>query len=81
LIAGMAIVCAGAVKWKRYAELRERIAKYSREEKLLRDEYQQRSRLRETCGLARRTTEAYLEVANERRREIESCEQALKRIW
>ena len=62
------------MKWKRCATLRERIATYSRDEKLLLDEYHLISRIRNPCGNARRMAAAYLSVAAERRREIERCE-------
>ncbi len=81
LVLGIAVVCAGAVKWKRCATLRERIATYSRDEKLLLDEYHLISRIRNPCGNARRMAAAYLSVAAERRREIERCEREIARIW
>jgi hypothetical protein len=81
LVVGLAIVCTGAVKWKRYSELRERIAKYSREEGLLRAEFHRVSQLRSPCGNQRRIAAAHLAVAEERRRQIESCERDLRRIW
>jgi hypothetical protein len=81
LVAGLAVVYAGAAKWKRYAELRERIANDSREERLLLAEYRRASRLRDPCGNQRRMAAAYLSVAAERRREIEGCEREMTRIW
>jgi hypothetical protein len=41
LIAGLAVLCAGAMKWRRYAELQKQIATYAREEKLLMAEYEE----------------------------------------
>jgi hypothetical protein len=81
LVAGVAVVWAGAAKWKRYAELRERIANYSRDERLLLSEYQKASRLRNPCGNQRRMAAAYLSVAAQRRREIERCEREIRGIW
>jgi hypothetical protein len=81
LVVGLALVCAGAVKWRRYAELRQQIARCSREEKRLRAEYDQASRVGAYCGNQRRMAEAYLAVAEDRRREIEACERDLRRIW
>jgi len=81
LVAGLAAVCAGTAKWKRYAELRERIANYSREERLFLAEYHSASRVRNPCGNQRRVAAAYLAVAAERRREIECCEREISGIW
>jgi hypothetical protein len=81
LVAALALVCAGAVKWKRYIELRERIANCSRQEKLLLAEYQQAVRPRYHCGNERLMAEAYLRVALERRSEIERCRREIMRIW
>ena len=81
LIAGLSVLCASASKWRQYAELRKRIAGYSREEKLLLAEYQQSSRLIKPCGNERRRAAAFLSLAAERRHEIESCEREIRRIW
>jgi hypothetical protein len=81
LVAGLSVVCAGHAKWKRYVELRERIANCSREERLLLAEYDQASRLRDPCGNQRRMTAALLAAAAERRHEIERCERDIRRIW
>ena len=80
-VASLAVLCAGAVKWRRYALLRDRIAKYSKEENRLRAEYQLWTGLSPTCGNPRRQVEAYLAVAEERRRQIEECEREIWRIW
>ena len=80
-VAGAAALFAGAVKWRRYAELRDRIANYSREERVLLDEYRSLSRLPPDCGNPRRLAAAYLHVAAERRRLIEHCELEIRRIW
>jgi hypothetical protein len=81
LVAGLAVLCAGATKWRRYAELRGRIANYSGEEKRLMDEYQESSRILFPCGNARRYSAALLAVAAERRRLREECEREIGRIW
>jgi hypothetical protein len=81
LIAALAMICAGAAKWKRYMELRERIATCLRVEKLLLAEYDQISRLRNPCGNERRMATAYLAVAVERRQEIERCRREISGIW
>jgi hypothetical protein len=81
LVACLAALCAGAVKWRRYAELRDRIETYSREERVLLDEYQSISRLPRVCGNQSRLAAAYLGVAAERRRQIEHCEREIRRIW
>ena len=81
VVAGFAVLCAGAVKWKRYAELRQRIAMYAREERLLLNEYQSLSRVPQPCGNARQHAKACLAVATERRRLIGDCERELRRIW
>lgn len=81
LIAGVAVLCAGAVKWKQYTRLRERIAGYAREEKVLLDAYRERSRIRHRCGNELAMLEAYRAVAAERRRQIEECERAIWRLW
>ena len=81
LVAGFAVLCAGAMKWRRYADLRERIANYSREETLVLAEYHRAWRIRNPCGNQRRMIAAYLAVAAERRRQIEDCEREISRIW
>jgi hypothetical protein len=82
VIASLAVFCAGAVKWRRYVLLRDRIASYSRQEQALLDEYQLMSRLpRSTCGNARLQAEAFRAVATKRRRQIEECEREIWRIW
>ena len=50
LAAGLAVLCAGAVKWRRYADLRRQIANYSGEEKRLVDAYHELSQIRSPCG-------------------------------
>ncbi len=81
LIAGLALLSAGAIKWRRYTQLREQIAIYSRDEKSLMDAYHEGSQLTSMCGNQRRMLAAYLAVAAERRRCIEDCKRAIKRIW
>jgi hypothetical protein len=81
LIAGIALVCAGAAKWKRNVELRERIARFSREERVLRAEYLTTLRIRNPCGSQRAMAEALLRVADQRRHEIECCEREIRRIY
>jgi hypothetical protein len=81
LIAGLSVLCASALKWRQYTELRERIAGYSREEKLFLAEYHRTSRLINPCGNERRRAAAFLSLAAERRHEIESCERDIRRIW
>jgi hypothetical protein len=81
LVAGLAVLCAGAVKWRRYAELRRQIANYSGEEKRLMDAYHELSQIRFPCGNVRRRGAAYLAVAAERRRLREECEREIGRIW
>jgi hypothetical protein len=81
LIAGFAVLGAGAVKYKQYALLRDRIANHSREERRLLDEYQSLSLLPRYCGNQSRLAAAYLAVANERRRLIKDCELEIRRIW
>ena len=81
VVAGLGVLCAGAVKWRRYAVLCDRIAKYSNEENRLRSEYQLSVGLSRACGNPLRQAEAYLAVAEERRRQIEECEREIWRIW
>jgi hypothetical protein len=81
VIASLAVLCAGAVKWRRYAELRDRIAKYWHQEKVLLEEYQSFLRLVYPCGNERRHAEACRNVAAECRRQIEDCEREIWRIW
>jgi hypothetical protein len=84
LVAGLTVLCGGAVKWRRYAELRDQIAKLSREENLLLEEYhhdQWMLQLPSPCGNVRRYAEACKALAADRRRNIEACEQELNRIW
>ena len=81
LIAGLAVLFAGATKWRQYAELRERIAVYSRDEGRLLAEYHQTSQIRQPCGNQRRRATAILSVAAELRHEIERCEREIRRIW
>ena len=81
VVAGLAVLCAGTVKWRRYAKLRERIAYYSRFEGRLLAEYEQISRIPGRCGNQRRLAEAYLGVAAEHRRLREDCEREIRRIW
>ena len=81
VVASLAVLCAGAVKWRRHAVLRDRIARYSNEENRLRQEYQSLVGLPGTCGNPRRQAEAYLAVADERRRQIEESEREIWRIW
>ena len=81
LIAGLALLCAGAVKWRRYGEIRRRIASYAGEEKRIMDAYYEHSRIRSRCGNERIYIQALLSVATERRRLIEECEREIRRIW
>jgi hypothetical protein len=83
VVASLGVLCAGAVKWRRYALLRDRIALYSEQERRLLDEYEWLSRLswRPGCGNPRRDAEVCREIATERRRQIEACERELTRIW
>jgi hypothetical protein len=81
LIAVVALSCGGAMKWRRYAQLREQIAIASREEKRLMDAYREGLRIRYACGNEHRMQEALLGVAAERRRRIQECERAIRRIW
>ncbi len=81
VVASLAVLCAGAMKWRRYAVLRDRIARYSKEENRLRQEYQLLVGPLGTCGNPLRQAEAYLAVAEERRRQIEECEREIWRIW
>src|SRR5262249_1787095 len=74
LIAGLAALCAGAVKWRRCAELRKQIAIYTREEKLLLADYRAGVQLPSKCGNYQRYNAACLAVAAERRRRIKECE-------
>ena len=80
-VAIVAVSLAGAVKWRRYAELRGRIATYSREEGIILTEYQQHLKIRRPCGNEIRFRAALLSVAAERRHLIEECERAIRRIW
>src|SRR5437588_915258 len=73
LIAGLAVLCAGAVKWRRYVVLSERIATYASLEKRLMDE----ARMPDCLGRSR----ACRAVAEEQRRLIEDCEREIRRIW
>ena len=84
LVAGLTVLCAGAVKWRRYAELRDQIAKLSHEEKRVLEEYhhcQRMLQLPSPCGNVRRYAEACKSVAAERRRSIEECEREINHIW
>jgi hypothetical protein len=81
LVAGLAVLCAGAVKWRRYVGLRERIATYSSLEKRLMDAYHAEARIPNRCGTSREQLNAYLGVAVKQRRLIESCEREIRRIW
>jgi hypothetical protein len=81
VVASLALACAGAVKWRRYVELRDRIAKCAREERRLRQEYSSLMGLSGTCGNPDRQAEAYLAVADERRHQIEELEREIWRIW
>jgi hypothetical protein len=81
LVAGLAGLCTGIVKWRRYAELRQRIANYSGHEKRLMGAYQELSRIRSPCGNIRVQCKAYRAVAAERRRLREVCEREIWRIW
>jgi hypothetical protein len=82
LVASLAVLCAGSVKWRRYAKLRDRIAKYSQQERGLLEDYQSLSRLPSNyCGNPRRQTKMCLAMAAERRRQIEACEREIHRIW
>jgi hypothetical protein len=69
------------MKWRRYAGLRARIARYAQEESRLRAEYQSVMQIRHDCGNPLREAEALLAVADERRRRIEECEREIWRIW
>jgi hypothetical protein len=80
-VAVVAVSLAGAVKWRRYAQLRDRIAVYSREEAMIRAEYQRHLKILRPCGNERQYTAALLGVAAERRRLIEECERAIRRLW
>ena len=80
-IAVVTVLCAGAVKWKRYTELSERIAIDSREERLLLDDYRLGLRIRNPCGNHRRRNAALLAVAIERTRRIGRSTRELARIW
>jgi hypothetical protein len=81
LVAGLAVFCAGALKWRRYVGLRERIATYSSLEKRLMDAYREGARIPNGCGIFRTQLGAYRAVAVEQRRLIESCEREIRRIW
>jgi hypothetical protein len=84
LVAGLTVLCAGVVKWKRFTELRDQIAKLSREENRLLEEYhhcQWMLQLPSPCGNVRRHAEACMAVAAERRRSIEECEREINHIW
>jgi hypothetical protein len=81
LVAGLALLCAGAVKWRRYVGLRERIATYSSLEKRLMDANYEGARIPVGCANYRKQLSAYLAVAKEQRRLIESCEREIRRIW
>jgi hypothetical protein len=82
-VAGSAILLAGAAKWRRYSELRERIAAYSREERLLRSRYHRWSTGPQPwrCGNARQQAAASLAGAEEYRRLRQECEREIGRIW
>jgi hypothetical protein len=80
-VAVIAVSLAGAVKWRRYSELRDRIATYAREEGLILAEYRQSLRIRRPCGNELRHRAALLGVATERRHRIKECEQAIARLW
>jgi hypothetical protein len=81
LIAALTVLCTGAIKGWRYAELQKRIAIYTREENSLLVEYRRGLRIPSNCGNYRREYEACLAVAAERRRLIEECERELRHIW
>jgi hypothetical protein len=80
-VAVVAVSLAGAAKWRRYAELRGRIATYAREEGRILAEYQQHLRIRRPCGNEVRYRALLLRVAAERRHLIEECERAIRRLW
>jgi hypothetical protein len=82
VIASLAVLWAGALKWRRYADLRDRIAKYSEQERLLLEDFRTYERLpRKYCGNELLHAEAIQRVAAERRRWIEACEREIWRIW
>jgi hypothetical protein len=81
MVAVVAVSLAGAMKWRRYAELRDRIATYSREEGQILAEYRQHLRIRRPCGNEIRYRAALLSVATERRHLIEECERAIRGLW
>jgi hypothetical protein len=80
-LAVVAALFAGVAKWRRYVELRDRIATYSREERLILAEYRRTHGVPIRCGNASRYHTALLGVAAERRRLIEECEREIKRLW
>jgi hypothetical protein len=70
-----------AIKWRRYAGLRERIAAHPQLERRLMDAYQQGSRIPMPCGTERRRLNALLAVAARERCLIAECEREIRRLW
>ena len=81
VIAGLAVFCAGASKCRRYIDVRNRIASYSREEKALMDEYRLLTRISGYCGNPRQRAAACFRVADEFRCKREACEREIRRLW
>jgi hypothetical protein len=81
VVAGFAVLLAGAVKWRRYSELRKRIAAYSRYESRMLSVYHQDMEIPGRCGNVRMYDAALLAGAEEYRRLREECEREIGRIW
>jgi hypothetical protein len=81
-IAGVSVLLAGAIKWRRYRDLREQIVRYQRDETALLDAFQQYAHVPlPCCGNVLRARDAYLAAAQIMKRKREQCEREMGRIW
>ncbi len=80
-IAVVAALCAGAVKARQHARLRDQIAAHRQLEDRLMQEYRSYPKTLRMCGMTRQRLDAILAVAAEQRALREHCERRLRRFW
>ena len=80
-IATSGVLFVGAIKFRRYRDLRQQIAVYQHDEERLLEAYHEFKRILAPCGNAIRQREAYAATARIMKAEKEKCKRELARIW
>ena len=80
-VACLAMLPAGAAKWRRYSELHEQIESYSQDESQLLAAYDRVKDPPGPCGNPHRLSRALVNLAMTRKNQRKDCERQIRRLW